>query len=96
MCSSDLLAMFANKYRKQLTGYDTQAAYEAAREERIANKRLDKITDRMISGKNYGNYEDALLDSGADRKSTRLNSSHLVISYAVFCLKKKKNKNNIP
>src|SRR5947207_5879606 len=27
---------------------------------------------------------------GADRKSTRLNSSHTVISYAVFCLKKKK------
>src|SRR5256885_3617558 len=30
--------------------------------------------------------------AGQDRKSTRLNSSHLVISYAVFCLKKK-NKN---
>src|SRR5690554_7148510 len=29
-----------------------------------------------------------------DRKSTRLNSSHVRISYAVFCLKKKKNKNN--
>src|SRR5258708_10153736 len=28
----------------------------------------------------------------ADRKSTRLNSSHQIISYAVFCLKKKKNK----
>src|SRR5436853_5978059 len=28
-----------------------------------------------------------------DRKSTRLNSSHLGISYAVFCLKKKKKKN---
>src|SRR3712207_9353782 len=28
-----------------------------------------------------------------DRKSTRLNSSHANISYAVFCLKKKKNKN---
>src|SRR5437773_8012910 len=28
-----------------------------------------------------------------DRKSTRLNSSHITISYAVFCLKKKKNKN---
>src|SRR5256885_12752871 len=28
--------------------------------------------------------------SAGDRKSTRLNSSHLVISYAVFCLKKKK------
>src|SRR5256885_9783743 len=30
-----------------------------------------------------------------DRKSTRLNSSHLVISYAVFCLKKKKKGNVI-
>src|SRR2546426_2541833 len=30
----------------------------------------------------------------ADRKSTRLNSSHLVISYAVFCLKKKKENKN--
>src|SRR5256885_15266496 len=29
-----------------------------------------------------------------DRKSTRLNSSHLVISYAVFCLKKKNNQYN--
>src|SRR5258705_2730583 len=29
--------------------------------------------------------------TGLDRKSTRLNSSHLGISYAVFCLKKKKN-----
>src|SRR5256885_7393592 len=42
------------------------------------------------------------LDDGAraaafpgDRKSTRLNSSHLVISYAVFCLKKKKNTRSI-
>src|SRR5256885_2965062 len=31
-----------------------------------------------------------------DRKSTRLNSSHLVISYAVFCLKKKNNKHPLP
>src|SRR5258708_27773985 len=32
---------------------------------------------------------------GLDRKSTRLNSSHQIISYAVFCLKKKKKKKNI-
>ena len=32
---------------------------------------------------------------GIDRKSTRLNSSHVSISYAVFCLKKKKKNNNI-
>src|SRR5437870_10486457 len=30
------------------------------------------------------------VDQGTDRKSTRLNSSHVAISYAVFCLKKKK------
>src|SRR5256885_9891657 len=38
-------------------------------------------------------YSSGLIAAGgdqADRKSTRLNSSHLVISYAVFCLKKKK------
>src|SRR5438034_1883719 len=33
-----------------------------------------------------------VLGGGPDRKSTRLNSSHTVISYAVFCLKKKKKK----
>src|SRR5437763_10417760 len=34
--------------------------------------------------------------AGTDRKSTRLNSSHRCISYAVFCLKKKKKKNTNP
>src|SRR5690625_5685206 len=33
-----------------------------------------------------------LLTVGRDRKSTRLNSSHVAISYAVFCLKNKNNK----
>src|SRR5438874_3937643 len=38
-------------------------------------------------------YEQRKIDIGAlDRKSTRLNSSHVEISYAVFCLKKKKKK----
>src|SRR5256885_8086831 len=35
-------------------------------------------------------------NGGEDRKSTRLNSSHLVISYAVFCLKKKKKIVSLP
>src|SRR3712207_7068293 len=34
---------------------------------------------------------DILVNAAGDRKSTRLNSSHANISYAVFCLKKKKN-----
>src|SRR5690242_21288573 len=36
------------------------------------------------------------LADARDRKSTRLNSSHMSISYAVFCLKKKKNKKAVP
>src|SRR2546427_6801631 len=38
---------------------------------------------------------DSLLVSDSDRKSTRLNSSHSQISYAVFCLKKKKKKKRV-
>src|SRR3712207_7799571 len=44
----------------------------------------------------FGQGELALADAvGADRKSTRLNSSHANISYAVFCLKKKKETNTL-
>src|SRR2546426_9286337 len=39
---------------------------------------------------NAKSWLSGVADFGGDRKSTRLNSSHLVISYAVFCLKKKK------
>src|SRR5258708_22269026 len=38
------------------------------------------------------NRRTSQLTRKSDRKSTRLNSSHQIISYAVFCLKKKKNK----
>src|SRR5256885_12031379 len=38
----------------------------------------------------HGRNAPARAPAARDRKSTRLNSSHLVISYAVFCLKKKK------
>src|SRR5436190_3960269 len=39
-----------------------------------------------------GGHEADLVAPQRDRKSTRLNSSHTVISYAVFCLKKKRSK----
>src|SRR5437773_5256291 len=39
-----------------------------------------------------GGLNQRIEDVGLDRKSTRLNSSHITISYAVFCLKKKKKK----
>src|SRR5439155_19706740 len=41
---------------------------------------------KFRSERNFGTWQ------GRDRKSTRLNSSHVAISYAVFCLKKKKKK----
>src|SRR5690349_22855156 len=44
--------------------------------------RADRQTDRARCGRG--------LSDARDRKSTRLNSSHVEISYAVFCLKKKK------
>src|SRR3712207_8510811 len=45
------------------------------------------------AGRDLVLFEDVVADppSNVDRKSTRLNSSHANISYAVFCLKKKKN-----
>src|SRR3712207_8403005 len=48
----------------------------------------DELNNRIVSGD--AAQEDST-DGVEDRKSTRLNSSHANISYAVFCLKKKKN-----
>src|SRR5256885_8509172 len=45
---------------------------------------------RIVSLVPSDTYNLKVLGASVDRKSTRLNSSHLVISYAVFCLKKKK------
>src|SRR5215204_7728948 len=51
----------------------------------FSTKALAPIADpKVVPGRN-------LQGRSLDRKSTRLNSSHTVISYAVFCLKKKKN-----
>src|SRR5690625_5922077 len=68
----------------------------------LKNEWTDKILELE---KEYGDYEslkdyisgeankryihDGHFNEGLDRKSTRLNSSHVAISYAVFCLKKK-------
>src|SRR5437764_10058394 len=70
---------------------------------RSGNKREMKFTDDRLEFTIHGElrgfiFTGALnivtpfgeLDAALDRKSTRLNSSHRCISYAVFCLKKKK------
>src|SRR5439155_26914686 len=54
---------------------------------------LGEGEDRLdLLGGEIGDTQEVELRDGTGRKSTRLNSSHVAISYAVFCLKKKKKK----
>src|SRR5690554_7774188 len=52
-----------------------------------AKDRIEQITSDVEPGRIY--------EGKVDRKSTRLNSSHVRISYAVFCLKKKKTQQRL-
>src|SRR5256885_11120179 len=59
--------------------------------QRIVAQEMDLVADQPRAAQRRPHEgEQAAEQARADRKSTRLNSSHLVISYAVFCLKKKK------
>src|SRR5437870_10234171 len=82
----------ASRARRRVQGADvaTESSLERRRE----------IVDAFLAASRGGDFG-ALLelldpevvlkaDAAADRKSTRLNSSHVAISYAVFCLKKKR------
>src|SRR5438874_13706111 len=56
-------------------------------------RRQDEIGTPFCVTVDHQTLEDrTVTQKGVDRKSTRLNSSHVEISYAVFCLKKKKKK----
>src|SRR2546426_8077313 len=56
---------------------------------RVCASEVRELVDEALQRENIG-AEARRAQHRRDRKSTRLNSSHLVISYAVFCLKKKK------
>src|SRR5258708_25009491 len=56
---------------------------------RVVGRRLCQTADKAVSGER-GPLLVASVVLHVDRKSTRLNSSHQIISYAVFCLKKKR------
>src|SRR5215475_15693618 len=67
-----------------------KAAADAGPEAATADPFADLVAE-------LADFQRGVSRPGRDRKSTRLNSSHVKISYAVFCLKKKKKKNiNIP
>src|SRR5258708_30922282 len=76
-------------YTTLFRSHALQAAREEIAGQRAAHLQVGKAHHHVqrpvaeVPGFHHGN---------ADRKSTRLNSSHQIISYAVFCLKKKKKK----
>src|SRR5699024_11870607 len=80
-----------NKQEEQKTK-DTESDKSKKEKEINIDEELLFLDHKLIveSVKVYEESNNILME---DRKSTRLNSSHVSISYAVFCLKKKKNKN---
>src|SRR5256885_4214327 len=90
MTRSDLVEELAARFG-QLSQRDAEQAVKTI---------LDAVSDALVRGhrieiRGFGSFSvnhrpPRMGRNPRDRKSTRLNSSHLVISYAVFCLKKKK------
>src|SRR5690554_7620069 len=91
---SGLLETFAhNKSQKELTSLlnlspEQATLYEDGKETIVFVNQL-KVGDQVIVKVGDAIPVDGKIIRGQDRKSTRLNSSHVRISYAVFCLKKK-------
>src|SRR5690625_4184463 len=78
-----------NRARQQVKAANRVLAYHQGREARIeAGKRALALCGQLGPSR-----ERLTKKTMIDRKSTRLNSSHVAISYAVFCLKKKKKSN---
>src|SRR2546426_1788647 len=78
--------------RSTLFPYTTLFRSGSARGTNRASRRIWSTRSESLAPVIGSACSRATFDRSEDRKSTRLNSSHLVISYAVFCLKKKKNK----
>src|SRR5690349_23666750 len=78
VCSSDLVAPAAERPRPAVRTPARNRGLPFVHRDHIPAQPADLAAERE-------------LEEPQDRKSTRLNSSHVEISYAVFCLKKKKN-----
>src|SRR5438034_8765236 len=84
------------KFLEQIFTQLKAAGYVKSRRGKFGGYSLARPTSRIKFGAVIRLIEGPLapircVSQTSDRKSTRLNSSHTVISYAVFCLKKKKN-----
>src|SRR6266542_6313906 len=84
-----LAAVTGGKAHPEMASPGSQPFAEPGQGERVA------VLDRAVAGVEQFEIDTVVWHPGRaqrDRKSTRLNSSHGSISYAVFCLKKKKKK----
>src|SRR3712207_7015276 len=75
--------------RSTLFPYTTLFRSQTAADDQAAARERRDDLGRVRLGRAQAAAQRAQLELAADRKSTRLNSSHANISYAVFCLKKK-------
>src|SRR5947207_11726554 len=87
-----LRRIFHERQRRKQSRSLSQLGYGGCPHQHELQHARDARTDREAPHRLHPCFHDPVT---RDRKSTRLNSSHTVISYAVFCLKKKK-KNNEP
>src|SRR5256885_7979497 len=71
-------------------GAEVQVVMTAGAREFVTPTTFQAVSGRTVRSDLWDAASEAAMGH-IDRKSTRLNSSHLVISYAVFCLKKKKH-----
>src|SRR3712207_8082104 len=78
------------RYAERAGGY-TRVIKAGLRASDAAQMAVIELVDRDPAAKGQ---DSGPVEASGDRKSTRLNSSHANISYAVFCLKKKKNTNH--
>src|SRR5690606_41238740 len=91
------LEFLSNSYKRNVQSFPTRRSSDLMSWQRVAN--VDELVEGEALPVTVGKSLLALVRSegqvfcidNVDRKSTRLNSSHVKISYAVFCLKKKKH-----
>src|SRR5438045_8049839 len=82
-----------NAFMQQMFGHDSSVSWKVLEIKPAEAEGLAEVTVTVSNAQGKQNQKlYVTADGHQDRKSTRLNSSHLGISYAVFCLKKKKIK----
>src|SRR5205814_6981139 len=92
---SDALAQYVGSFAKSVPAAGGDAAQVALRAKLVTGVKSRLETEQRLIELVGRDDTTGSFKSVSDRKSTRLNSSHLGISYAVFCLKKKNETNTI-